>query len=136
MTHLPSAVIASTIGVLAATPGVPFPVEMSALVMVGLVLRWALRREGHMHEDRDDRISKLELQMRDVEKEADTQRHLKHALNNQITAMKTTITLMLPFAKQCTCNTMTPLLPVLEKLTLEVNLTALENQLAKDESHE
>jgi hypothetical protein len=134
MTHLPTVVLASTVGGLAAAPGVPFPIEMTALVMVGLVLRWALGRDSKSHNERDERISSLESRMREVEEEADTQRHLKHALNNQVTAMKTTITMMLPFAKQCTCGTVIPLIPILERLALEVDLTALEEQIAKDES--
>lgn len=133
MTHLPSAVLVSTVGVLAASSDVPFPVEMSALVMVGLVLRWALRRENTAHEERDKRVDNLEARTKDLEEEADTQRSLKHALANQITAMKTTITMMLPFARQCTCETMTPLLPILERLALEINLEQLEAQLSKDE---
>lgn len=44
--------IVSSIGMVAAMD-VPFPVELTALAMVGLVLRWALIRQNRVHDEHD-----------------------------------------------------------------------------------
>lgn len=103
--------LASTVAVLAAVD-VPFPVELSALAMVGFVLRWALARQNKAHDQHEDRLSKVEEQLRVKSTE-------KHALANQITALRTAVKLIIPTAEQCTCGSMERLLPTLHSLATD-----------------
>lgn len=99
---MPTFVLASTITTLYAMD-VPLPVEMSALVMVGIILRVYIGRENKAHEVRDKRIAKLE---RDVWQ----QRHIKHEFRNQMTVLAGTLALALQQAAKCTCDAMTPVI--------------------------
>lgn len=103
--------IVATVAFLAAVE-VPFPVELTALAMVGLVLRWALARQSREHDQHDARLSALEEQ-------SSHERHLKHAWRNEVTAMRATIAMMVPIAQRCSCGSMDPLVPVLERLALD-----------------
>lgn len=110
--------LVSTIGLLAAVD-LPIPVELSALAMVGLVLRWALIRQNRAHDEHDERLTVIETELRETREAKDIERQLKHAWKNEVTAMRATLAVMLPQAKRCTCATMEPLIPVLEKLALD-----------------
>lgn len=115
MSHLPGFVIASAVAVLAAAD-VPFPVELTALAMVGLVLRFLLRRDARAHDKHDRRLTA-------VEKELRQQHTAKHAALNEITAMRAAIAIIVTQAQKCSCGTMEPLLPVLTRLSLETKET-------------
>lgn len=110
--------IASSIGMIAAMD-VPFPVELTALAMVGLVLRWALIRQNRSHDEHDARISRIEEDL-EVERLARLEeKHLKHAWRNEVTSLRATIAMVLPTAQRCSCGTMEPLLPVLQRLATD-----------------
>lgn len=111
-------VLASAVVTLAAVD-VPFPVELTALAMVGLVLRWALGRQNRAHDEHDRRIADIERELDRTRADKDTERHLKHAWRREVTAMRMALLTMLPLARGCTCGTMDPLLPVLERLATE-----------------
>lgn len=114
-----SASIISAIAVLAAAD-VPFPIEITALIMVGMVLRWALGRQNRAHDEHDRRIEDIEQQLRDTAEAKDAERHLKHAWKNEVATMRATIGVMLPLIRNCSCGTMDPLLPVLERLVTDI----------------
>lgn len=111
--------IISAIALLAAVD-VPFPVEITALAMVGLVLRWALMRQNRAHDEHDRRLSEIEDELNATRAAKDQERHLKHAWRNEVSAMRATLGVMLPIVKNCSCGTMDPLLPVLERLVTDI----------------
>lgn len=110
--------IAAAVAILAAVD-VPFPIELTALAMVGLVLRWSLSRQNKAHDEHEGRIADMERRLDDAVDSYNTQRHLKHAWAREVAATRATLGTMLPLAKNCSCGTMDPLIPVLEKLATE-----------------
>lgn len=114
---MPAFVLASTIVTMLALE-VPFPVELTALAMVGLVLRWALARDDKAHAGHDSRIMTLEAEMRVVRESESEQRHLKHALLNQIGAARGALVLVSSAARTCKCDAMAPLIPLLDALDI------------------
>jgi hypothetical protein len=90
----------------------PFPVELSALAMVGLILRWMMQRDATNDSAILVRLERLEAS------EAE-QRHLKHALLNRLAGLKGTLLVILHAARHCTCDALTPVLPLLEELVAE-----------------
>lgn len=115
----------STLGILAAAD-LPLPVELTALAMVGLVIRWSLGRMTRDQDEHEKRMTALEAEMAEVREEASQQRHLKHNLDNRITAMGSAIFMMLPQAQACECGSMSRLVPILEHLA--INPITLETQ--------
>lgn len=109
--------IVSAVGMVAAMD-VPFPVELTALAMVGLVLRWALMRQNRSHDEHDARLTKIEQDLEATRVAKDIERSLKHALKNEVTAVRATIGVLVPQARRCSCGTMDPLMPVLERLAM------------------
>lgn len=108
----------STIAMLAAVD-VPFPVEMTALAMVGLVLRWSLIRQNRSHDEHDARLTSIEVELAETRAEKDIQRQLKHAWKNEVTATRAALAVLVPQAAKCECGTMEPLMPVLRKLAID-----------------
>lgn len=101
-------VLAATIfAVLAAD--VPLPVEMSALVMVGLILRVYIIRENSAQRDHAARLAALEA-------EVSEQRHLKHLVINKLTTVIGTLALVQAEADRCTCGAVTSVLPLINKV--------------------
>lgn len=88
---------------------VPLPVELTALAMVGLILRVYLGRESKAQADRDSRLKALE-------DEADEQRHMKHLVLNQLAGLTGTLALVRAAAERCTCGAIAPVLPLIERL--------------------
>lgn len=111
--------LASTVAFLAAVD-VPFPVELTALAMVGLVLRWALSRQNKNHDEHEERIAEMERRWEEAVADYSAQRHLKHAWRNEVTAMRATLGVLVPAAQRCSCGTMEPLIPVLVKLATDI----------------
>lgn len=111
-----SLALATSIGMLYALEGVPLPVEMTALVMVGLILRWLLRRENKTDSIRDERIAALEAEVGELRASESEQRHLKHVVLNQLTIIRGTFALAKQQAEQCTCDAMTPVIPLLDNI--------------------
>lgn len=116
MTHLPSFTLALA-GVLLAVSDVPLPIELSAMAMVGLVLRFLLKRDARAHTKHDARLTSIEAEL-------NVQRSAKHAYLNEITAMRAAIAIIVTQAQKCSCGTMEPLLPVLTRLSLETKETS------------
>lgn len=110
--------IISTVGFLIAVE-VPLPVEMTALVMVGLVLRWSLSRQNRVHDEHEDRLNQIEVELAETREAKDIERHLKHAWKNEVTATRATLAMIYPQAARCSCGTMEPLLETLRKLAVE-----------------
>lgn len=107
---LPTLVLVPTIGWLYAS-GLPVPIQLTALCMVGLILRVFIRRD-------DNRFARMEAQLAEVQAEAQEQHHLKHLLANQITARDVALKMILPPARACTCDVMTPYISTLEFLAI------------------
>lgn len=101
-------VLAVTV-IAAASSGVPFPIEMTALVMVGLILRVYIVRENKSREEHAKRLKALE-------EEVDEQRHLKHLVINQLAGITGTLSLVQAAASRCTCGAVAPVLPLIENL--------------------
>ena len=112
----PTLFLASTAGVMLAAD-VPLPVEISAMAMVGLFLRWLMQRDSRNDEDVEKRLKKLE-------KHADWQRHLKHVFLNRLAYCRGTFLLVRQQALLCKCGAMTPVLALLTLETID-NLTAV-----------
>lgn len=105
---MPTYVLASTIAMLAVAD-VPLPLELSALAMVGLILRVYIGRENRLNNDRDVRLERLEAAR-------DEQRHLKHMVLNQLAGVTGTLAAARQAAMRCTCGAMVPILPLLDNL--------------------
>lgn len=105
---MPSFVLASTTAVLIAMD-VPFPVELTALAMVGLILRVYIGRENKDKELQDRRLTALEH-------DASEQRHLKHAQINANVALRGALELVHIEAQRCTCDALAPVLPLIRNL--------------------
>lgn len=105
---MPSFVLASTIAALYAAD-VPLPIEMTALVMVGLILRVYLGRESKQQ-------SELAKRLDAIEAEADEQRHIKHMVLNRLAGITGTLALVKAAAERCTCGATAPVLPLIERL--------------------
>lgn len=99
--------VASTAAIYATD--VPLPVELTALAMVGLILRVYLGREAKAAAQRDRRLDELEA-------EADEQRHMKHLVLNQLAGITGTLALVQAAAQRCSCGALAPLLPLIERL--------------------
>lgn len=106
--QMPTFVLGSTIAVLSAVE-VPLPVEMTALVMVGLILRVYIARENRLNEQRDERLSKLEAAR-------DEQRHLKHMVINQLAGVSGTLHTARQAALRCTCGAMVQVIPLIDNI--------------------
>jgi hypothetical protein len=106
---MPSAVLASTIVALYAV-NLPLGVEITALVMVGAILKVFLRRD-------DTRFSRLEQKVEALEADNKEQHHLKHEFRNRLAAVHYALSLVIAEARTCTCGALDTLLPVLEQIT-------------------
>lgn len=107
--------LALAVAVLAATD-VPFPVELSALVLVAGILRWLIRREDRVDGETLDRIAALEVETERLRSMESEQRSAKHALGNELAAIRTTLELVVVVADRCTCGALDPVRPVLARL--------------------
>lgn len=114
---MPTFVLATSVAVLYAAE-VPLPVEITALAMVAVVLRWLLSRENTAVLSHEARVATLEADMANVRAEASEQRHLKHEFINRVTGMQAAIALVLASARSCSCGAMEPILPVLDQLSI------------------
>lgn len=112
---MPTLVLASSIVSLYAVQ-VPLPVEMSALVMVGLILRWMVRREAMTDVSRDERIAALEAEVASIREGESEQRHLKHLVINQVTAMRGSLEMIKLAAQRCSCGAVSPVIPLIDNL--------------------
>lgn len=119
---VPGWTLTSTAGLLLAAD-VPLAVELPALGMVGLVLHFLLRRETVSHHEHARRLTRIESQLEAERDARDEQRRLKHALQNEITATRATISILLPQARRCTCGTMEPLIPILDRIAYDLKET-------------
>lgn len=113
---MPTFVLLSTAVLLTAVDA-PLPLEMSALVMVGIILRWFVIRENKSASRHDERLVELEEEMAHLREEASAERHRKHVYLNQLTGIQAAFALVLSTAHTCTCNAMDAVIPVLEKLS-------------------
>jgi signal transduction histidine kinase len=104
----PTPVLLSAAGVLLAAD-VPLPVELSAMAMVGLVLRWLIRRDSRKDRDMEERVQLLE-------QKADEQRHLKHEFRNRVTVVRGSLELARQAAEHCTCGAMDTVKPLLDQI--------------------
>lgn len=111
-------VLASAVVTLAAVDA-PLPIELTALMMVGVVLHWALARQNRTHDEHDERIKAVEEELAATRQSKDIERQLKHAWRNEVAAMQAALAVMVPLAQKCSCGTMDPLLPVLERLAAD-----------------
>lgn len=118
MHALPTITLASSGATLLAMD-VPLPIEMGALVMVGMILRWLIRRENHTEALDEKRLTRLEGRIDELQNDVSEQRHLKHTLLNQLAAIRGSILVIRRAAERCTCESMIPVLPVLEMLEKE-----------------
>lgn len=113
---MPTFVLFSTAALLAAVDA-PLPLEMSALVMVGIILRWFVMRENKSSARHDQRLEEIEAEMTVLRLEGSEQRHLKHVFMNQLTGTQAALALVLNTARNCSCNAMDSVIPVLERLS-------------------
>lgn len=114
-------VIGVTVIALLFAVDVPLPIEMTALVMVGLVLRWSLGRQNRESAGADVRMSRLEAKVDHNAEEIDRQRHFKHDFLNQITAVYASIVMLRETAvDRCTCHAFDPYIPVLDALIADM----------------
>lgn len=104
-----------SVAVLAAVD-VPFPVELSALVLVAAILRWLIRREDSTDAATLARIDSLEAEVERVRFDESEQRSAKHALLNELAAIRTTLELVAVVSDRCTCGALDPVRPVLARL--------------------
>lgn len=89
-------------------------VEKGALGALFFVLWWLTRRSDRNHnEERAERL-KLEAQLANANAEISEQRHQKHDAINRQAAAEGTLKLVKAAARRCTCEAMTPLVPLLE----------------------
>lgn len=113
MMEVPTLVLATTAaGLLAAD--VPLPVELTALAMVGVILRFLLQRDDSAAKERDRRLDALEA-------ERDEQRHLKHVVINQLAGITGSLALIKTAAERCTCGAVTPVMPLIDNLLSKEN---------------
>lgn len=108
---MPTFVLASSVAILAAAD-IPLPVEVSALALVGAVLRWFIVRDNQADRDREARLVLLE-------EARDEQRHLKHLVINQLASITGTLRLIQIAAERCTCGAVAPVLPLIQNLLTE-----------------
>lgn len=109
-----TAALVVTVGVLAAA-GTPFPVEVGALAMVGLILRWLVRRENLADAGTLGRIDALEAEVAQLRSSESEQRHAKHELIVENAALRNAQTLLVRAARACSCQALHPLIPLLEE---------------------
>ncbi len=109
-------VLVSTVAVLGAVEA-PLPVNITAMALVALVLRYLLKKDGKSHDAHDARLSELEAEVEAVRKDASDQRGRAHKLENTITGQVAALAMLLPAAEKCSCGTMAPYVPVLYRLT-------------------
>lgn len=105
---MPTAVLTSSVVALYAVD-LPLPVEMTALVMVGLILRVFLRRDDH-------RFQRIETDVEQLRRENQEQRHLKHEYRNQLTALQYALSLTLAEAERCSCGALDTIRPTLKQI--------------------
>lgn len=117
--HIATATLASTTGVLLAVD-IPFPVELSSLALVAVVLRYFLHRDALSHTHHDERLTAIEEQLNYERDMTSEQRRLKHALQNEVSATRAVISVVVPQAAKCSCGVMEPLIPVLQQLSLDI----------------
>lgn len=110
-----TAILLATVSTLAAVD-VPFPVEISALVLVAGILRWLLRREDSVDAATLARIDTLESEVVDLRLAESEQRHEKHALRGEIAGLRGTFAVLDALARSCHCGALDPALPLLEAL--------------------
>lgn len=108
--------LATTIAGLLLAVQVPLPIEMTALVMVGLVLRWSLGRQTRAANHIDARMTELEGRISKNRAEIDRQRHWKHEFRNQLSGVYATMVMMREAANRCDCEAFDPLIPVLDQI--------------------
>lgn len=106
---------------------VPLPVEMTALVMVGLVLRYSLHKDAKSDSDQESRITRLEDTVLENRQRIDEQRHLKHAALNRIAGITGMLMLLRQQIALCTCGAMGPLLPVVDQIIEQLKLDGMAN---------
>ncbi len=109
-------ILGSTVAVLVATEA-PLPVQVTAMVLVAIVLRYLLRRDDSTHIQHEKRLNEMQAEISRLNSGEAEQRHLKHLLNNRITGIQAALALLIPAAEKCTCGQMSPFLPVLVRLS-------------------
>lgn len=108
--------IASTTGLLLAYD-VPLPLELPALAMVGLVLRWLVKREAVADTATLQRITDLEAQLEEMRDEQSQERHLKHGALNRAIAAEQTLRLVKIAAGRCSCGALDQILSLLAEVS-------------------
>ena len=109
----PTMVLATTAaGLLAAE--IPFPVELSALALVGFILRWLVVRENRADDSMLKRIEHLERDLAAMTVAQSEERRLKHAALNDAASRGMAVHLMAAAARHCTCGQMDQILYLVE----------------------
>lgn len=109
-----TATLLVTVGALLAA-GTPFPVEVGALAMVGLVLRWLVRRENLADAGTLARIDALEAEVAQLRSSESDQRRRKHELIVENAALRNAHTLLARAARACSCQALDPIISLLEE---------------------
>ena len=104
---------------------VPFPVEMTALVMVGLVLRWFLRKDSVLDQQHEKRVAALEKAVAQNRKDIDLQRHRAHAALNRVAAVSGMVLLVKAQVERCTCGQMEAIVPLFDQIVASLNVDDL-----------
>lgn len=118
----PTLVLGAVSGVLLAVD-MPTWRELSALAMVGLILRWMIARENR-REVRDlnvdaathRRITSLERNVGALRREVTEQRHLKHDFEGKVIALQNALKLVRIQARRCSCGALDPIQQLLEEI--------------------
>jgi hypothetical protein len=94
---------------------VVIPALLTALSLLGLVLKWLIQREATTDTQTLERISKLESEVELLRADQSEQRRLKHEALNRAAGLSLAARMLLTSARHCTCGALTHVVELVDR---------------------